>query len=163
MLIPTLFMATLALILLGIGIARGEGEHLLGLRGGLRMILTVLPLLFCAFTVASMVQVMLPAESIARWIGPASGIRGILLGSVAGGLAPGGPFVSMPIAAALVGSGAGIGTVVAFMTGWSLWAITRLPIEISLLGWRLTLARFASTLIFPPIAGLIAHLLFERR
>jgi len=162
MLFPTIVMGVLAAILLIVGATRGEGQHVRGIQMAGRLMLQVLPLLFCAFTVASMVQLMIPAESIARWIGPDAGFRGILLGSVAGGLAPGGPFVSMPIAAALVGSGAGIGTVVAFMTGWSLWAVARLPMEVSLLGWQITLARLASTAILPPLAGIIAHVLFER-
>jgi len=46
---------------------------------------------------------------------------------------------------------------VAFMTGWSLWAVGRLPMEVGILGWQLTLVRLASTFFFPPIAGLIAN------
>jgi hypothetical protein len=50
---------------------------------------------------------------------------------------------------------------VAFLTGWSIWAIGRLPMEIGILGWKFTAIRIASTIIFPPIAGLIAHLFFS--
>jgi hypothetical protein len=60
-------------------------------------------------------------------------------------------------------SGAGVGTMVAFLTGWSLWAVSRLPMEIGILGWRLTLIRLTSTFIFPPIAGLIAQVLFSAK
>ena len=75
-------------------------------------------------------------------------------------LTPGGPYVSLPVALGLLRAGAGAGTMVAYLTGWSLWAIARLPMEVGILGWKLTMIRFVSTLIFPPIAGLIAHLLF---
>jgi uncharacterized membrane protein YraQ (UPF0718 family) len=94
-------------------------------------------------------------------VGAESGLRGILVGSLAGGLAPGGPFVSLPVAAALVRSGASVGTIVAFLTGWSLWAFSRLPMEVGILGWKLTAVRFASTLVFPPLAGLIANQFFS--
>ena len=57
-------------------------------------------------------------------------------------------------------SGPGIGTMAAFLTGWSLWAVSRLPMEVGILGWRLTLVRLASTFFFPPIAGWIAQTLF---
>ena len=67
----------------------------------------------------------------------------------------------VPLAAGLMRSGAGIGTMVAFLTGWSLWAFSRLPMEVGILGWKLTLVRLASTFFLPPIAGLIAHGLFE--
>jgi uncharacterized membrane protein YraQ (UPF0718 family) len=68
--------------------------------------------------------------------------------------------VSLPIAAGLVRAGAGMGTIVAFLTGWSLWAVGRLPMEIGILGWRVTVARLACTFVFPPLAGLLAQALF---
>ncbi|MEM4719063.1 MAG: hypothetical protein QW330_03300, partial [Nitrososphaerota archaeon] len=56
-------------------------------------------------------------ESVERWIRLAeSGLKGILIGTIAGGLAPGGPYVNLPLAAALLKSGAGMGTMVAFVT-----------------------------------------------
>ncbi len=163
MLVPTLILASLACALLAVGYAQGEGAHLRGTRIALAMVVEVLPLLVFAFLVAGMVQVLVPQETIHRWVGGGSGMRGILLGTVAGGLAPGGPYVSLPIAAGLLRSGAGVGTMVAFLTGWSLWAVGRLPMEVGILGWRLTLIRVASTFFFPPIAGWIAHTFFNTR
>lgn len=160
MLIPTVVMAVLAIILVLIGHHKGGGQHVEGLKSALNMTWTILPLLILAFVVAGMMQVLLSAQTISNWIGAESGIRGILLGSVAGGIVPGGPYVSLPIAAALVRSGAGIGTMVAFLTGWSLWAVARLPMEVGILGWKLTLARVASTFVFPPVAGFIVHVIF---
>jgi uncharacterized protein len=98
---------------------------------------------------------------VAAWIGPESGLRGILIGTVAGGFAPGGPYVSLPIVASLLHSGAGVGTLVAFLTGWSLWAVARLPMEIGVLGWKFTAIRLACTFFFPPVAGLLAQVLFR--
>ena len=160
MLIPTLIMAGLALALLLVGYHRGQSEHLDGLRSAGRMTLDILPLLVCAFVVAGMAGVLLPGELVAKWVGTESGLRGILIGTLAGALAPGGPYVSLPIATALLRSGAGTGTMVAFLTGWSLWAFSRLPMEFAILGWRFTLIRLASTFFFPPIAGVIAHTFF---
>lgn len=160
MLIPTLILGALAVVLLYVGYHRGEGEHLVGLKTAVDMVVDVLPLLFCAFVVAGMVQVLLPQEALSRWIGAKSGFRGIVIGTVAGGLAPGGPYVSLPVAAGLLRAGAGVGTMVAFLTGWSLWAVTRLPMEVGILGWKLTLVRAACTFFFPPIAGLLAQVFF---
>ncbi|MBE9503105.1 MAG: permease, partial [Proteobacteria bacterium] len=97
---------------------------------------------------------------IAKRIGTESGLRGIFLGTIAGGLSPGGPYISLPIAAGLLRAGAGVGTIVAYLTGWSFWAFARLPMEVGIYGWKLTMIRLACTLIFPPIAGLIAHYFF---
>ena len=162
MLIPTIIMGLLALTLLIIGYFRGQEEHLSGLRSAWDMTLQILPMLICAFIVAGMLQVFLPQELVSRWVGAESGARGLLLGTVAGALTPGGPYVSLPIATGLLRAGASVGTMVAFLTGWSLWAVTRLPLEVGVLGWRLTLIRFASTFFFPPIAGWAAQTLFGK-
>src|SRR4030042_6532447 len=161
MLIPTIIMAVLAIGLVVYGYYKGEGQHTIGLKSAMDMTIQVLPLLIFAFIVAGMVQVLVPQEVLSKWVGEESGLRGILIGTVAGGLSPGGPYVSLPLAAALFKSGASMGTMVAYLTGWSLWAIARLPMEVGILGWRFTLIRFVSTFIFPPIAGLIAQTFFS--
>ncbi|MHC4336538.1 MAG: permease [Planctomycetota bacterium] len=160
MLIPTIIMGALAAVFLFIGYYKGQDQHIAGIRSALKMTLEILPLLIFALLVAGMVQVLLPQQLISKWIGAESGIRGIFIGTIAGALVPGGPYVSFPIAAGLLRAGAGVGTVVAFLMGWSLWAVARLPMEFGILGWKFTLIRLASTFFFPPIAGLIAHIFF---
>ncbi len=161
MLISTLIMGFLAFALIFIGYLRGHGQHITGIKSGLTMAIEILPLLIFAFLTAGMIQVLIPKEFLLRWVGAGSGMRGILIGTVAGGLTPGGPYVSLPIVAVLLRSGASIGTMVAFVTGWSLWAVSRLPMEVGMLGWRFTLIRLACTFFFPPIAGFISQLLFN--
>ena len=160
MLIPTIILGVLAIILLFIGYYKGQGQHISGMRSALNMTVEVLPLLVFAFIVAGMVQALLPRELLSKWVGMESGMRGILIGTIAGGFSPGGPYVSLPVAAGLLRSGASVGTMVAFLTGWSLWAVSRLPMEVGILGWKFTLIRIASTFFFPPIAGLIAQAFF---
>ena len=137
MLIATVIMGLLAIILVSIGYYRGGGEHVLGLKSAMNMTVQILPLVIFAFIVAGMIQILVPHEFLSKWVGKESGIRGILIGTVAGSLTPGGPYVSLPIAAGLLRSGASIGTMVAFLTGWSLWAVARLPIEVGIMGWKL--------------------------
>lgn len=161
MLIPTIIMAVLAIFLLAIGYSKGEGQHVQGLNSGLKMIVEIIPLLLFAFIVAGMIQVLLPQELLSRWIGEESGLKGILIGTLAGGVTPGGPYVSLPVVAGLLKAGAGVGTLVAFLTAWSLWAVARLPMEIGILGWKFTFVRLACTFFFPPIAGLIAQFAFS--
>ncbi len=161
MLVPTIIMGVLAVTLLLIGYFKGEGGHIIGLKSSLKLLVEILPLLFLVFIVAGMVPVLLPKELLSKWVGAESGLRGIFIGTIAGGFAPGGPYVSLPIAAGLLHSGAGIGTMVAFLTGWSLWAVSRIPMEVGILGWKVALIRLACTFFFPPIAGLIAQALFS--
>ena len=160
MLIPTIVMGLLAIIL--VFLSYQKGVHIQGLKVSGNMLIQIIPLLVLAFIVAGMVQVLIPHEIISRWVGTESGFRGILIGTVLGGLAPGGPYVSLPIAAGLLRTGASVGTMVAFLTGWSLLAFSRMPLEIGIMGWKFTLIRLACTFFFPPIAGLIANTLFLR-
>jgi uncharacterized membrane protein YraQ (UPF0718 family) len=161
MLVPTIIMGLLALALVVYG-QKQSGVSTRGLSIALRMTMEILPLLLFAFIVAGMIQVLLPKDLVARWVGTESGVRGLLIGTVAGALAPGGPYVSLPIAAGLLKAGAGVGTMVAFLTGWSLWALNRIPMDVGILGWKLTLIRFVCTFFFPPVAGLLAHALFSK-
>lgn len=163
MLFPTIVIGVLAIGLLVYGYARGRGEHIAGLKRTKDMLIPVLPLLLFAFIVAGMVQVLVPRTTVSRWVGKESGLRGIVIGSIAGGMMPGGPYVNLPLAAAILKTGAGVGTAVAFLTAWSLWAVGRLPMEIGILGVRFTIIRLISTCIFPPLAGIIARALFERQ
>ncbi|MFC1964431.1 permease [Chloroflexota bacterium] len=160
MLIPTIIMGFLAIIL--VFISYQKGVQIQGLKASWTMLIQVLPLMVLAFVVAGTIQSLIPQEMISKWVGAESGFRGILIGSVVGGFAPGGPFVSLPIAAGLMRVGASVGTMVAFITGWSLLAFTRMAMEIGVLGWKFWLIRLACTFFFPPIAGLIANIFFSR-
>jgi uncharacterized membrane protein YraQ (UPF0718 family) len=160
MLIPTIVMGVIAVALLVMGYLRGGGEHIMGLKSGGTLLLQILPLLIFAFIIAGMVPVLVPTALISKWVGAESGIRGILIGTVVGGIMPGGPYVCLPIAAGLLRVGASVGTMVALITAWSLWAVSRLPLDVAILGWQFTLIRLACTFFFPPIAGLIANVLF---
>ncbi len=155
MLIPTIIMGILALVFSII--AYNKGQFTNSIKTSLGMAIEILPLLIFVFIVAGAVRAILPHELLLRWIGAESGIKGIFIGTLTGAIAPGGPYVSLPLAAGLLRSGAGIGTMVAFLTAWSLWAATRLPMEIGILGWKFTLIRFISVFFFPPIAGMIAQ------
>ncbi len=161
MLIPTIIMGVIAIALLIIGYQKGGGEHILGLKTAGSILLQIFPLLIFAFIIAGMVQVIIPQEMISKWVGAESGFRGLLIGTAIGGITPGGPFISLPIAAGMLRAGASIGTMVAFMTSWSLLAVSRVPMEIGLMGWKFTLIRLACTFFFPPLAGLIANRLFS--
>ena len=60
----------------------------------------------------------------------------------------------MPIAAVMLRAGAGLPTVVAFLTSWCLLALHRLVAwEVPLLGWRVALLRYGVCIAFPIAAG----------
>jgi len=148
-------MAVLAAITLAVAYSRGK--HLEGLVLAKNITLQVLPLLLFAFIVAGMLQALIPQELVAKWIGKESGIRGIIVGSLAGAFLPGGPYTTLPIAAGFAKVGASIPVLVAMITGWSLIAVMRLPMEMGIMGVKFTLIRLAATFVLAPAAGLIAQ------
>lgn len=108
-----------------------------------------------AVLTASFLAEILPAEAIGGALGAESGFAGILLASILGGLMPGGPMVSFPIAVFLWLGGAGPAQITALIAGWSLFAFHRvLAFEAPIMGWRFVALRLASSLVLPPLAGL---------
>lgn len=160
MLIPTIIIGLLAAVLLVLSYQKGV--HIQGLKASWTMLLQILPILVFAMILAGTIQNLLPSDLISRWIGAESGFKGIFIGTVLGAVMPGGPIILLPIAAGFLRMGANIGTMVALMTAWSLIAVWRLPLEIGFLGWKFTAIRLACTILFAPVAGLIANALFPR-
>jgi uncharacterized membrane protein YraQ (UPF0718 family) len=154
---PTVIMFLIATALFIIATLQGDGKNITGLKAAWTMTYQIIPLLIFAFITAGMVQILIPKEAIAKWVGDESGFRGLLFGTLAGSITPGGPFISLPIAAGMLKAGAGMGTMVAYVTAWSLIAVARLPLFVGIMGWRFTWIHLLSVIIFPPIAGLIAQ------
>ena len=164
MLTPTLIMGGVAGALVLGGYYQGNNLHITGLQISAKMIVQMMPLLLLALVIAGMSQVFAAQqeEFITKWLGPESGLRGIILASVAGTLTPGGPVVTVPLLAGLLRSGSSIGVAVAYLTGWGAWSLARLPLEVAILGWKFTLISVASVCLLPPIAGLIARTFFSK-
>jgi uncharacterized membrane protein YraQ (UPF0718 family) len=161
MLIPTIIMGVIAVAILLVAYQKGGGEYILGLKSAGNLLIPIIPLLIFAMIIAGTLPLLIPTEALSKWVGTESGWRGVLIGTVVGGCLPGGPYVTLPLAAGLLRVGAGIGTMVALVTGWSLLAFMRMPIEIGIMGWKFALIRLACTFFFPPIAGLIANKFFS--
>jgi uncharacterized protein len=158
----TVVMVIIAVLLLGIAYIQGDGRHIEGARIGARTFLQFLPLLVAAFLIAGLVEVLIPKVWITRWLGQEAGYKGILIASALGTVTPGGPYVSFPIVASIYRAGAGMGSMVAYVSAWALLGLGKLPFELAIMGTRFTLIRYACTFIFPIIAGFLAHVLFSR-
>ena len=107
------------------------------------------------------IQVLIPKELIAQWLGPASGLKGILIGSYIGLFVSGGPYVIMPIIASVYHAGAGPGPVIALLSGGMLAIQGLITWQIPLLGLRLSIAQYIVLLFFPPVLGLAGGALFQ--
>jgi len=151
------------LVLLGVAYLKAPELAAEGLRSGARLLWSVLPRLLAAFAIAGILQVLIPQQIVLRWIGSESGIRGVLVASVAGAITPGGPMLSFPIVAGLYQAGAGLGPLVAYLTSWSLLGVHRIVAwELPLMGSRFVLVRLAVSFLLPVLAGYLANAIGDR-
>jgi hypothetical protein len=155
----TLIMVGIAGILMLIAFFRRDGSLTSGLKTGGQTFLNLLPLLLSVFVIIGLANVLIPKELIATWMSDDSGLRGILVGTLLGALTPPSVFAAYPIGAVMRSSGAGVGPVVAYLAGWALLSVLRMPAEFGILGTKMALVRVASSLLLPPLAGLIASIL----
>jgi uncharacterized membrane protein YraQ (UPF0718 family) len=155
----TLILFAAAAALLVFAFWRGRDLPLAGVLAGGSNLWRNLPILLLGFLIAGLVQVLLPKELISRWIGAQAGVKGVLIACAVGGLVPGAPYAVFPLMAALHQAGASLGAVVGFVSAWSLWSVSRLPVEMALIDPKAALVRYGLTFVVPPIAGLLANAL----
>ena len=152
-----LILWLLALVLAFIALRRSTAKARVAIATAGERFLEIMPRIALALIAAGFIGVLIPSEPVARYIGAESGFPGILLASIVGGFVPGGPILAFPIIVVLYKAGAGLPQVVAFLTAWSVFAFHRVLIyEITLMGWRFSVVRLISSIILPPLAGLIA-------
>ncbi len=108
-------------------------------------------------------MVLVPSSLIMEWLGPASGLKGILVASLAGVIiGGGGPPIILPIIASLLTAGAGVGPVIALLASWNLVGLRSLLIwQIPFLGAKLALTQFFVYLFIPPIVGILGGFIYR--
>ena len=150
----TLVLIALALVFAVIAYLKDPGLPLIGAKNGFSMLKFILPRLVPALILAGLMQVLVPQEVVSRYFGRESGLRAILVATLAGVVTPGGPMVSVPFMVALAHSGAALPPLVAYMTSWSLFGMQRIIAwEAPLMGWHFVFVRVVPSLAFPVLAG----------
>lgn len=138
--------------------AAAKGLHATG-----SLIWEITPRMIAAFTLAGLIQAVVPQEVIVRWMGGGSGIKGILIGTTLGSLTPGGPMTHFPVIASLFKMGVGVGPLVAYLTAWSLFGLQRIIMwEIPFLGPKVVAIRVAVSFFFPLFAGWLCDLIWSK-
>lgn len=100
-------------------------------------------------------------ELVVKYLGKASGIKGILL-AVFFGMLPTGPlYVAFPLAVALRSKGASISNIVIFLSAWACIKLPQELVELQFLGIKFMAARLILTIILVAIMGLFIERLIE--
>ena len=153
-------LAALALAVTAFAVHRGVARQ--GFGESVKLLVQMGPVLLPAFLLAGMMTALVSPETITQWLGREAGLRGLLIGTAAGALTPGGPFIAFPLLAVLLKGGASVGAVTAYLSAWALLGLHRVvAFEIPILGWRFAAVRLAASVIAPPIIGFVAQQLMR--
>jgi len=150
----TLLLVATAIVLAVVAYLRDPALPVAGARNGLSFLWFILPRLVPGLIVAGLLQALIPNDVVSRHFGRQAGWKALVIASLAGMVTPGGPMISLPFMVAAAQSGAGLPSLVAYMTSWSLFGLQRIIAwEAPLLGWKFVVTRVASSLAFPVLAG----------
>lgn len=156
-----LILLALVIVAFAAAYARDPALPMQGLQASGKLFGSVWVELALGFVLAGLIEVLVPAAAISRWLGSERLHQGIFAGWAAGLVMPGGPYLFFPVAAKLFDSGASPGALIAFLTAKTLVSPVRmLTYEAPLLGWPLTLARFLPGVLLPPLLGWLGQWLY---
>jgi uncharacterized membrane protein YraQ (UPF0718 family) len=140
----------------------GQDRFLSILTDDLGLFGIMLPKVLAGCLIGAFVTLLLPRETVARWVGAESGIGGILIATVAGAILPGGPFTIYPVAGAFLAAGADAGAACAFVISWTLLGYTRAIVwELPFFGLDFVTWRILVSLPLPILSGLAARAIWK--
>lgn len=105
--------------------------------------------------------VFIPNETVVKYLGKTSGIKGIALSILIGTLPTGPLYVAFPMAAALIKKGASITNIVVFLSAWACIKIPQEMVEFRFLGAEFMFLRLILTIIFVIIMGISIEKIIE--
>lgn len=148
------FMLTIIVILVVTAFNNDLGIKALSISGfSFREMALILPPIF---VLMGLLDVWVPRETMVRFMGEGSGLKGVLLSIFLGSAAAGPLYGAFPVAAVFMKKGVSFRNVLIFLGAWSTTKIPMFLFEMSALG-----AKFAVTRLLISIPGiiLISHIL----
>jgi len=107
------------------------------------MLLVIPPI----FLLLGLIDVWVPKETMMKFMGPDSGIKGPILGFIIGSAAAGPLYGAFPVAAMLMKKGTSFTNILIFIGAWSTTKIPMLLFEMKALGFRFAISRLAIDLV----------------
>jgi uncharacterized membrane protein YraQ (UPF0718 family) len=124
-----------------VSFAKDKKRTIMALKKAWKSFENILPLFLSIILIIGIMLALLSPQVISRLIGQQSGWFGIIVAAIIGSvtLIPG--FVTFPLAASLVKSGAGFIQVVVFISTSMMVGIVTIPVEIKYFGRKVTYIR----------------------
>ncbi|MEA4889899.1 MAG: permease [Clostridiaceae bacterium] len=115
------------------------------------------------FVLLGLLDVWVPRETMIKFLGEGSGIRGMLISIFIGSAAAGPLYGAFPVALVLMKKGAKFSNVLLFLGAWSTTKIPMLLFEMSSLGLKFTLTRLAVSLVGIFVIAFIVEKLMSKK
>ena len=142
------FLVTIGIIGIITLINRSIGLKAIGVAGySFKEMALVIP---PVFILLGLLDVWVPRETMVKYMGEGSGIKGVILSIILGSAAAGPLYGAFPVAAVFMKKGTKFSNILIFIGAWSTTKIPMFLFEISALG-----ARFAVTRLVVDIPGII--------
>ena len=120
---------------------------------------TILP---AVMIIVGLFSVFVSREMVVKYMGRASGPKGVALSLLAGALPTGPLYIAFPLAAGLLKKGARISNVVLMLSAWACIKLPQELMELQFLGWRFMATRLALTLILVVPMAMVVERLIDR-
>jgi uncharacterized membrane protein YraQ (UPF0718 family) len=110
--------------------------------------LELIMILPAIMVIIGLFSIWVPKEMVVKYMGKASGIKGILLAFALGMLPTGPLYIAFPMASALFKKGAKVSNVIIFISAWACIKLPQELVEIQFLGLRFAMLRLGLTIFF---------------
>jgi len=137
-------LATAALIAFMIAVPDLAPKTAASLIGQIKTMLLVVPPIFLLL---GLLDVWVPRETMIRFMGPDSGIKGPIIAFALGSAAAGPLYGAFPVAAVLMKKGSSFTNILIFIGAWSTTKVPMFLFETQALGYRFALSRLAIDLV----------------
>jgi len=106
-------------------------------------------------------SVWVSKETVVKYLGKKSGLKGMFLSILFGALPTGPLYVAFPMASTMIKKGARISNIIIFLSAWACIKIPQEMVEMRFLGLKFMASRLLLTIIFVFLMGLLVERIIE--
>ena len=150
-----LVLSIITIVCLIVSLLFDSGKTLKGIKKGLKMFINLLPVLLLMLALVSIVLFLIPDETLVKYMGEGSGVKGWITAAGFGAIAliPG--FIAYPLCGILIKSGVAYSVIAVFITTLMMTGFLTLPVEAKFFGWKVSVIRNLVSLAAALFIGLI--------
>lgn len=125
--------------------------------------LEMMAILPAVMIIMGLFSVFISKEQVVKYLGKASGFKGVFLAILFGALPTGPLYIAFPLAAALIKKGARVSNAVVFISAWACIKIPQELVELQFLGFKFMGTRLLLTIFFVILMGILIERLAAQK